>query len=42
MDLKETIRERELETFGSGRGQVECSCEHGNELTGSIKCGGFS
>ena len=37
MDLKETIREREMETFSSGRGQVECSCEHGNELTGSTK-----
>ena len=42
MELKETIRERGLGTFGSGRGQVECSCEHGNELWDSIKCGGFS
>jgi hypothetical protein len=26
---------------GSGYGQVKDSCEHGNELLGSIKCGGL-
>jgi hypothetical protein len=27
----------ELDRFGSGRGPVEDSCEHGNEPPGSIK-----
>jgi hypothetical protein len=27
-----------LERSGSGQGKVECSCEHGNEPSGSIKC----
>jgi hypothetical protein len=27
-----------LDRSGSGKGQVEGSCQHGNELWGSIKC----
>jgi hypothetical protein len=27
--------------LGSGQGQVAGSCEHGNEPSGSIKCGEF-
>jgi hypothetical protein len=27
-----------LDRSGSGLGPVECSCEHGNETSGSIKC----
>jgi hypothetical protein len=30
-----------LDSFGSGEGQVASSCEHGNEPSGSIKCGEF-
>jgi hypothetical protein len=30
-----------LDSFGSGQGQVTGSCEHGNEPSGSIKCGKF-
>jgi len=30
-----------LELDGSGEGQVVGSCESGNELSGSIKCGEF-
>jgi hypothetical protein len=30
-----------LDSFGSGQGQVAGSCEHGNEPSGSIKCGEF-
>ena len=31
-----------LDCSGSGYGQVAGSCESGNELSGSIKCGGIS
>jgi hypothetical protein len=30
-----------LDSFGSGWGQVASSCEHGDEPSGSIKCGEF-
>jgi len=30
-----------LDRAGSGRGQVAVTCECGNELLGSIKCGEF-
>ena len=30
-----------LDRSGSGQGQVAGACECGNELSGSIKCGGF-
>jgi hypothetical protein len=30
-----------LDSLGSGQGQVAGSCEHGNEPSGSIKCGEF-
>jgi hypothetical protein len=32
------MRRYELESFGSGYGPVESSCEHNNELAGSVKC----
>jgi hypothetical protein len=32
-------RRRQVDKYyGSGQGPVEGSCEHGNELSGSIKC----
>jgi hypothetical protein len=27
-----------VDSSGSGYGPVECSCEHDNKLSGSIKC----
>jgi hypothetical protein len=30
-----------LDSLGSGLGQVTGSCEHGNQPSGSIKCGEF-
>jgi hypothetical protein len=30
-----------LDGAGSGQGQVAGTCEYGNELLGSIKCGEF-
>jgi hypothetical protein len=30
-----------LDSLSSGKGQVADSCEHGNEPSGSIKCGEF-
>jgi hypothetical protein len=30
-----------LDGFGSGQGEVAGTCECGNELSGSIKCGEF-
>jgi hypothetical protein len=30
-----------LQAFGSGEGQVAGSCEYGNELSSSMKCGEF-
>jgi hypothetical protein len=30
-----------LDTSGSGWGPVVGSCEHGNEPSGSVKCGEF-
>ena len=30
-----------LDRAGSGQGQVAGTCEYGNELLGSIKCGEF-
>ena len=30
-----------MDGFGSGQGQVAGTCEYGNELLGSIKCGEF-
>ena len=30
-----------LDQAGSGQGQVACTCECGNEPSGSIKCGEF-
>jgi hypothetical protein len=30
-----------LDSCGSGQGQVVCTCKRGNEPSGSIKCGEF-
>jgi hypothetical protein len=30
-----------LDGVGSGQGQVAGTCEYGNELSGSVKCGEF-
>ena len=30
-----------LDCSGAGQGQVSDACEHGNEPSGSIKCGEF-
>ena len=30
-----------LDGFGSGQGEMAGTCEYGDELTGSIKCGEF-
>ena len=30
-----------MDGVGSGKGQVAGTCEYGNELSGSIKCGEF-
>jgi hypothetical protein len=35
------VRRCELAVFGSGKGPVTGSCEHGNEPLGSIKGGGY-
>jgi hypothetical protein len=42
-DLREIVLEGGLglDSFGSGQGPVARSCEHGNELSGSIKGGKF-
>ena len=32
---------RKWEWVGSGEGEVASTCEYGNELSGSIKCGEF-
>jgi hypothetical protein len=40
MDLKWGLG-CELDSSGSGYGPVLGSCEHGNESSGSIKCGQF-
>jgi hypothetical protein len=32
----------ELDSSGSGEDHVAGTCKHGNESSGSIKCGGFS
>jgi hypothetical protein len=39
--LKEVRWEHELDSSGSGQGQVVSSFECGNELPGSIECGEF-
>jgi hypothetical protein len=42
MDLRETgLGGRGLTYSGSGYGPVAASCQHGNELSGSIKGGEF-
>jgi hypothetical protein len=33
------VRLRGLDVSGSGSGPVAGSCEHGNEHSGSLKCG---
>jgi len=33
--------EYELDRNGSKQRQVACTCEYGNETSGSIKCGEF-
>jgi len=33
---------RRLDCPDSGQGQATATCEHGNEPSGSIKCGEFS
>jgi hypothetical protein len=33
--------EHRMDRSGSGQGQMAGSCEYGNELSGSIKCGEF-
>jgi hypothetical protein len=35
------VRGRRLDRSGSGYGQVVGSCKHGDEPSGSIKCGEF-
>jgi hypothetical protein len=30
-----------LDCYGLGYGQLACSCERGNELSGSITCGKY-
>jgi hypothetical protein len=40
MDLRE-IGFGDVDSLGSGQGHVVGSCEHGNEPSGSIKCGEF-
>jgi hypothetical protein len=40
-NLNNRTGERNLDSSGSGQGQVPGSCEYVNELSGSIKCGGF-
>jgi hypothetical protein len=41
MTLKENRREGvDWFKFGSGEGQMAGCCEHSNETSGSIKCGG--
>ena len=44
MDLQEMEWEVGLDwiALAQGQGQVAGSCECGNELSGSIKCGGIS
>jgi hypothetical protein len=41
MDFREVEWGHVLYRFGSGYGQVEGSCECGNEPSSSIKCGKF-
>ena len=41
VDLQEERLGYGLDSAGSGQGQVACSCECGNEPSGSIKCGEF-
>jgi hypothetical protein len=38
MDLVDRMGWCGLDWSGSGQGQVESSCEHGNEFSGSVKC----
>jgi hypothetical protein len=39
--LKNRPVEGEMDSSGSGQGQLSDSCIHRYELSGSIKCGGF-
>jgi hypothetical protein len=42
MDLQEVVCEGyELDQAGSGQVRVVCTCECGNEPSGSMKCGIF-
>jgi len=41
IDHQEVRWDRGLDLSGSLWGQVACFCKHGNELSGSIKCGVF-
>ena len=41
MDLQEVGGGGDWNGVGSGYGQVAGTCEYGNELSGSIKCGEF-
>jgi hypothetical protein len=38
VDLKKKLGECGLDSSGSGLGDMRGSFDHGNELTGSIKC----
>jgi hypothetical protein len=39
MDLRETVGRCGLDSIASGQGPVADPCEHGNEISGSIKRG---
>jgi hypothetical protein len=41
MNLMGRMGRCKLESSGSGQGQFACSCEYGNERSGSIKGGDF-
>ena len=41
MDLGEVGGGWRLDGVGSGQGQMAGTCECGNELSGSVKCGEF-
>ena len=40
-NIKMDLQEVGLDGVGSGWGQMAGTCEYGNELSGSIKCGEF-
>jgi hypothetical protein len=41
MGLEVLVGDRELVVCGAGQGQLAGLCEHGDELTGSVKCQEF-